>query len=133
MYLLCKQSKKNHIFTLAHLERPSPPTFTHLVFTMPVCSLMQISSLHEMGSFAHMHQALCRWRLDKQNSVCVWHLVSHCYIYYRVMPPPCSHWRDQVEGSPWVHLPGVYHHIRCQDRQGSQQVGKRKQCIWQTV
>ena len=61
----------------------SPSTSTCLVFTIPVYPLIQMSPLHKTDNLVHVHQALCKWRLDKWKSACIWHLVSHCYIYYR--------------------------------------------------
>ena len=52
----------------------------------------------------------------------------------RVLPSSHYHWRDCVEDRSPVHLPGVYNHIRRQDRQESgQQTGQVKQRFRQTV
>ena len=45
------------------------------------CSL-KMNSLYKIGSFMHTCWALCKWWLDKQDSACIWHSVSHFYIYY---------------------------------------------------
>ena len=53
----------------------------------------------------------------------------------RKVPPSSHHHRwNWAESSSSVHLPKGYHHIRCQDQQGSrQQTGKGKQHFWQTL
>ena len=52
----------------------------------------------------------------------------------RVLSSLHQHWWNWTESSSPVYLPGVYHHIRCQDQQRSrQQTGQGKQHFWQTL